>query len=60
MDFYHDARDWRGGSPYESISKRNVLSFVVRLGFKPINCNVRKRSGLFGSGCDEYLFKRLS
>lgn len=59
MDFYHDLRDWLGGHPYESISKRNVLSLVEPLGFKLIDCNVRKRSGLFGSGCDEYLFKKI-
>ena len=42
MDFYHDVRDWLGGHPYESISKRNVLSLVEPLGFKLIDCNVKE------------------
>lgn len=58
MDFYHDVRDWIGGYPYESITSRELTDLLAPLGFEPVRQNVRKRSGLFGSGNDEYLFRR--
>jgi len=58
MDFLHDVRDWIGGYPYESIAPRELAQLLRPLGFDLIRQNVRKRSGLFGSGNDEYLFRR--
>jgi len=58
MDFGHDVRDWIGGYPYESIAPRELAQMLTPFGFDLIRQNVRKRSGLFGSGNDEYLFRR--
>lgn len=58
MDFYHDVRDWIGGYPYESISPSELSGLLTPMGFESVKRNVRKRSGLFGSGNDEYLFRR--
>ena len=60
MDFRHDVRDWIGGYPYESITPRELAKLVEPLGFELVSQNVRKRSGLFGSGNDEYLFRRCA
>lgn len=58
MDFYHDVRDWIGGYPYESIAPQELAALLRPHRFEPLSQNVRKRSGLFGSGNDEYLFRR--
>jgi len=58
MDFYHDVRDWIGGYPYESIAPRELARLLAPLGFELVRQNVRRRSGLFGSGNDEYLFRK--
>jgi len=58
MDFHHDVRDWIGGYPYESITQRELLDLLAPLGFELEAQNVRKRSGLFGSGNDEYRLRR--
>lgn len=58
MDFRHDVRDWIGGYPYESISPGEVAGLLEPLGFERVAQNVRRRSGLFGSGNDEYLYRR--
>jgi len=57
MDFLHDVRDWLGGYPYESIAPDEIKELLDPLGFKCIKQNVHRRSGLFGSGCDEYIFR---
>lgn len=58
MDFYHDVRDWIGGYPYESISPQELAALLGPMGFEHVKQNVRRRSGLFGSGNDEYLYRR--
>ncbi len=58
MDFYHDVRDWIGGYPYESISPAELECLLAPARFDLVKKNVRKRSGLFGSGNDEYLYRR--
>lgn len=60
MDFYHDVRDWIGGYPYESIAPKELNRLLAPLGFDLVKQNVRRRSGLFGSGNDEYLFRKQS
>lgn len=61
MDFYHDVHDWLGGWPYESISPPEVQSLMESLGMKIVREFVRSEipSGLFGSGCDEYVYTRM-
>ena len=65
MDFYHDVHDWLGGWPYESISPTEVGELMRGLGFEPVRCFITtgrrlrgRQLGLFGSGCDEYVYKR--
>lgn len=58
MDFHHDVRDWIGGYPYESITPVELSRLLTPLGFDLVKQNVRRRSGLFGSGNDEFLFRR--
>lgn len=58
MDFYHDVRDWIGGYPYESIAPEELAALLEPLGFELARKYVRRRSGLFGSGNDEYLYRR--
>jgi len=60
MDFHHDVHDWLGGYPYESIRPTEVEDELNRLGFEHVRSNVRGYSlGLFGSGCDEYVYRRV-
>ena len=62
MDFYHDVHDWMGGWPYESISPEKVRQLMQRLNFSEVRSFVGhgqlwgKYSGIFGSGCDEYVY----
>ena len=60
MDFYHDVRDWIGGYPYESIAPEPLKQFLADQGFECVKAIAKRRSGLFGSGCDEYVFKRVA
>lgn len=57
MDFHHDVRDWLGGYPYESITPAELCRILEPLGFECVRRKVKRRSGLFGSGCDEYVFR---
>jgi 2-polyprenyl-6-hydroxyphenyl methylase/3-demethylubiquinone-9 3-methyltransferase len=56
MDFHHDVRDWIGGYPYESIAPAELKQMLE--GFDLVKEKTRRRSGLFGSGNDEYLFRK--
>jgi hypothetical protein len=59
MDFAHDVHDWLGGYPYESIAAPEVETFMRRLGFEHVNSFTTPVTiGLFGSGCDEYVYRR--
>lgn len=64
MDFYHDVHDWMGGWPYESISPERVRRLMHGLGFYEIRSFISggrllgRYSGIFGSGCDEYVYHR--
>jgi len=63
MDFDHDVHDWLGGYPYESITPTEVVGLLHGLGFEPVSRKVRtdakSLSGLLGSGCDEFVFRRV-
>ena len=60
MDFYHDVHDWLGGWPYESISPAQTERFMSQLGLRRVRVFTRRgiQLGLFGSGCDEYVYAR--
>lgn len=59
MEYRHDLHDWLGGYPYESILANEVDAFMSGLGFVSEKVFARPRSlGLFGSGCDEYVYVR--
>ena len=59
MDFYHDVHDWLGGWPYESASPTEVRQLMKTLGFTEVHSNVQQQLiGLFGSGCNEYVYRR--
>ena len=61
MDFAHDVHDWMGGYPYELISAAEVEALMRRLGFVHVRSFVTPLTiGLFGSGCDEYVYRRAS
>ena len=58
-DFRHDVHDWLGGSPYEVISPTEVYALMGDIGFSLDRQFVQYQSfGLFGAGCDEYVYRR--
>ncbi|MCC6467676.1 MAG: methyltransferase domain-containing protein [Alphaproteobacteria bacterium] len=61
MEFRHNARDWLGGYPYESIAPDRLRSLMAEMGFREVRTVVAPAHwGLFGSGCDEYVFRAPS
>jgi SAM-dependent methyltransferase len=58
MSFPHDVHDWLGGWPYESISPAQTDSLMRQLDMQPVRmfAHSGKSIGLFGSGCDEYVY----
>jgi SAM-dependent methyltransferase len=61
MSLQHDIHDWMGGYPYESVSPAEVAVQMARLGFSAVRSVTRPYSvGIFGSGCDEYVYRRLA
>jgi SAM-dependent methyltransferase len=64
MSFWHDVHDWLGGWPYESMAPPEVERIMTELGFAAVRSFVQpgrvlgRDLGLFGSGCDEYVFQR--
>jgi len=60
MDFYADVHDWLGGYPYETAVAPEVDLRLVNLGFKSERVFSRPTSvGIFGSGCDEYVYRLM-
>ena len=61
MAFEHNVHDWMGGYPYESISAPEVEAMMQPLGFARIwSMATPLTFGFFGSGCDEYLYRRTA
>lgn len=59
MSFWHDVHDWMGGYPYESITPDEVAALLAGLGFEHAGSRTRGyTTGLLGSGCDEYSYRR--
>lgn len=57
MNFIHDVHDWLGGYPYKSITPGDVAREMSEFGFAHMRSKVQPASiGLFGSGCDEYVY----
>jgi len=61
MNYFTDVHDWLGGYPYESASPEELQSFFEERGFaKELGFTKPTRLwGLFGTGCDEFLFRRI-
>ena len=60
MELHHDIHDWLGGYPYQSVSAADVRHMLSELGFEEVKSFVKPEGlGLFGSGCDEYVFRRV-
>jgi 2-polyprenyl-6-hydroxyphenyl methylase/3-demethylubiquinone-9 3-methyltransferase len=60
MDYFTDVHDWLGGYPYESASPEELKIFFEARGFETeleFTKPTRLR-GIFGTGCDEFLFRR--
>lgn len=64
MHYYHDVHDWLGGYPYESILPHEVEHLMTTLGFSRVRSFVQRgrifgrASGILGSGCDEYVYRK--
>ena len=59
MSFMHNVHDWMGGYPYESISGPEVEALMRRFELTPIySAPTPVTIGFFGSGCDEYVYRR--
>jgi predicted RNA methylase len=62
MSFKHDVHDWLGGYPYESVQDNELKSFFSDREFVLERTFLRSPNkmqlGIFGSGCDEYVFKK--
>jgi SAM-dependent methyltransferase len=60
MNYYNDVHDWLGGFPYESISPKNCIELLSKLclELKYSKTLAVNAFGIFGSGCDEYTFKK--
>ncbi|WP_301932988.1 bifunctional 2-polyprenyl-6-hydroxyphenol methylase/3-demethylubiquinol 3-O-methyltransferase UbiG [Ferruginibacter sp.] len=62
MNFFNDIHDWLGGYPYEAITPAECRLFFEKNNFKLIKQNIVKEgvSKSFSSGCDEYLFQKIT
>jgi 2-polyprenyl-6-hydroxyphenyl methylase/3-demethylubiquinone-9 3-methyltransferase len=62
MDFRHDVKDWLGGYPYETIAADEVERLMTAQGLEKVRelavSRTKRPLGLFGSGCDEYVYRR--
>jgi SAM-dependent methyltransferase len=59
MSYYHDIHDWMGGYPYESVSPKELTSYVEPKGYTLVRSITRPGgTGIFGSGCDEFVFRK--
>jgi 2-polyprenyl-3-methyl-5-hydroxy-6-metoxy-1,4-benzoquinol methylase len=61
MDWSHDIHDWLGGYPYESAAAEDVRAFLHDRGFTMVReFLVASGSGIFGTGCDEFVAVRAA
>ena len=60
MRWSNDVHDWLGGYPYESASPQEIDARMTALGFRREHAVLRDSGyGIFGSGCDEYIYRRI-
>lgn len=60
MSFEYDVHDWLGGYPYESITPEATKEFMATYNFALHRSFISNSGiGFFGSGCDEFVFKKL-
>jgi 2-polyprenyl-6-hydroxyphenyl methylase/3-demethylubiquinone-9 3-methyltransferase len=60
MSFEHDVHDWLGGYPYESITPARAKEHMQKLEFTEVRKFVHDSGiGFFGTGCDEFVFKKV-
>ena len=60
MRWSNDVHDWLGGYPYELASPEEIDALMTELGFRQENAILgTSRFGVFGSGCDEYIYRRM-
>jgi hypothetical protein len=63
MHFEHDVHDWVGGYPYETVSPADVDRAMTSLKLSHVRSFVAqgwafgRNPGLFGSGCDEFVYR---
>lgn len=62
MDVFHDVHDWMGGYPYESTTSGEIETFMAERAFerKTVVPWPVKLGGLFGSGCSEYVYRKMA
>lgn len=60
MNFSHDVHDWLGGYPYETATATELHDRICQKGFIEERSFPRPISrGLFGSGCHEFVFRKI-
>jgi len=60
MNFSHDVHDWLGGYPYETSTAAEIRDRVCCMGFaEERSFPLPKTLGLFGSGCHEFVFRKV-
>lgn len=63
MKWMIDIHDWLGGYPYESASPLEIKTFLEEKGFtliRQFNTRPCPAWGILGSGCAEYVFKKVT
>jgi 2-polyprenyl-6-hydroxyphenyl methylase/3-demethylubiquinone-9 3-methyltransferase len=60
MNFDHDVHDWLGGFPYQATTSSEVNEYLTRLNFDMVRSFAEPNIsiGWFGSGCDEFVYRR--
>lgn len=59
MNFTHDIHDWMGGYPYETATADKLHDRVCAVGFtEERSFRMPPSSGIFGSSCHEFVFRR--
>lgn len=60
MEFHTNVHDWLGGWPYESTSPAEIDGLMRRNGLERVRLLPVSgtRTGILGSGCDEYVYAR--
>ena len=59
-ELLHDVHDWLGGHPYETSTAAEIHDRVCCMGFaEERSFPLPKTLGLFGSGCREFVFRKV-